>query len=94
MACNGFQRILSNIHLVDNNIQTTDPLAKIRPFIDMCDMYFKRVYSPEKELSFDEGCCPYKGRLRFKVYNPMKPNRFHIKLFQVCEAISGYIVLI
>ena len=22
----------------------------------------------------------------------MKPNRFHIKLFQVCEAISGYVL--
>ena len=43
-------------------------------------------------LSFDEACCPFKGRLRFRVYNPMKPNRFHIKLFQVSEAKSGYIV--
>ena len=58
----------------------------------MCDRNSKRVYKPEKELSFDEGCCPYKVRLKFKVYNPMKPNRFHIKLFQVCEAISRYIL--
>ena len=58
----------------------------------MCDRNFKRVYKPEKELSFDEGCCPYKGRFKFKVYNPMRANRFHIKLFQVCEVISRYIL--
>ena len=29
---------------------------------------------------------------KFQVYNPAKPSRFHIKLFQVCESESGYIV--
>ena len=43
-------------------------------------------------MSFDEACCPFKGRVKFHVYNPMKPNRFHIKLFQVSEAESGYIL--
>ena len=53
---------------------------------------FLYAYKPSKVLSFDEACCPFKGRLCFRVYNPMKPNRFHIKLFQVSEANSSYIV--
>ena len=97
MSKNSFQLLLSNLHM--NNDETNpkrgqaghDPLHKIRPFIDMCDRNFRNIYRPEKELSFDEGCCPFKGRLSFKCYNPSKPNRFHIKLFQVCEAESGYI---
>ena len=58
----------------------------------MIDRNFRYVYKPKRELSFDEACCPFKGRLRFRVYNPMKPNCFHIKLFQISEASSGYIL--
>ncbi|XP_021340946.1 piggyBac transposable element-derived protein 4-like [Mizuhopecten yessoensis] len=53
---------------------------------------FSEVYTPGEFLSFDEGTCPFKGRVRFRVYNPMKPNKFGIKLYEVCEAKSGYMV--
>ena len=29
----------------------------------------------------------------FRVYNPTKPNKFGIKLYQVCESSTGYCVL-
>ena len=89
---NTFQRILSNLHLVDNNSpdKNKDTLYKIRPFVDMYLRNFCRLYKLEKELSFDEGTCPFKGKFKFRQFNPMKPNQFHIKLFQVCEALSGY----
>jgi hypothetical protein len=51
---------------------------------------FSDVYSPDKDLSFDEATCAWKGWLRFRVYDPIKPNKFGIKLYQVCEAKSGY----
>ena len=69
-----------------------DPLSKLRPFIDMLQCNFIYAYQPSKALSFNEAYCTFKGRLRFRVYNPMKPNRFHIKLFQISEASSGYIL--
>ena len=25
-------------------------------------------------MSFDQGCCPFKGKIWFKCYNPSKPN--------------------
>ena len=43
-------------------------------------------------MSFDEGCCPFKGRLKFKCYNPSKPNKWHIKIFEVSDARTGYVV--
>ena len=98
MSRNRFQSILWNFHVNDDSNNPPrgrpghDPLAKIRPFVDMVERNFLYAYKPSKVLSFDEACCPFKGRLRFRVYNPMKPNRFHIKLFQVSEAQSGYIV--
>ena len=98
MSRNRFMSILSNLHLTDNSTQPPvgtpayDKLCKVRPFVTMMKRNFCEVYSPEQYLSFDEGCCPWKGRLSWRVYNPKKPNKFHMKLFQVCEASSGYIL--
>ena len=95
---NRFQSILWNFHVNDDSLNPHcthprhDPLCKIRPFVEMCERNFLYAYKPSKSLSFDEACCPFKGRLHFKVYNPQKPNRFHIKLFQISESTSGYIL--
>ena len=98
MSKNTFQLLLANIHMNDNSkyipygCPNHVPLFKVRPFHDMCKNRFKLVYSPECDLSFDEGCCAYKGHLLFHPYNPQKTSKFHIKLFQVNEASSGYIL--
>ena len=98
MSRNRFQSILWNLHFNDDTQNPParqpghDPLCKIRPFIDMVQRNFSNVYKPSKCLSFDEACCLFKGRVKFHCYNPMKPNRFHIKLFQVSESDSGYIL--
>ena len=52
---------------------------------------YSDVYSPAQDLSFDEATCAWwKGCLRFCVYNPAKPTKIGIKLYQVCKATSGY----
>lgn len=97
MSKNRFLAILSNLHVVDNSLHIPhgqvgyDPLFKIGPFITMMGNY-SDIYTPDQNLSFDEGICPFKGRVRFRVYNPMKPNKFGIKLYEVCEADTGYTV--
>jgi len=40
---------------------------------------FESVYYPHQNLSIDEGTVPWKGNLRFKVYNPMKPKKYGMK---------------
>ena len=87
-----FERILANIHLIDNTIPSQDPLNKIHPVLDMIDHNFMHVYNPKQNLSVDEASYPFKGRLSFKMYNPRKPARFHICLYQVCESDSGYCI--
>ena len=68
-----------------------DPLFLVRPMVDMMQRNFHTKYRPGKELSLDESTCPFKGRVHFRGYNPIKPNRFHIKLFMVSEPSIGYI---
>ena len=57
-----FECILSNIHLSDNTLVSTDPLVKLKPFIDMCDRNFLHVYKSNKNISVDEASCKWKGR--------------------------------
>ncbi|XP_052771220.1 piggyBac transposable element-derived protein 4-like [Mya arenaria] len=89
MTRDRFLIILSNFH-VTNELDNRDPLTRLRPLITHAMARFSEVYTPEQNLSFDEGTCPWKGRLKIKVYNPAKPQKFGIKLFQLCEASSGY----
>ena len=39
-----------------------------------------------------KGCCPYKDRVLFKCYNLSKPSKWHLKLFEVSDAKTGYVV--
>lgn len=61
------------------------------PLCQWCSMMRETfdLYTPAEHLSFDKGTCPYKASVKFRVYNPIKPNKFGIKLYQVCEAKSG-----
>ena len=98
MDQNTFQAILSNFQVSDgtkdlpHNHWCHDPLYKVRPTLDMMDKNFVRSYKCGRDLSFDEGCCPYNGRILFHCYNPSKPNKWHIKLFEVSDARTGYVV--
>jgi len=52
---------------------------------------FRPVYSPKEELSLDEAMIPWRGRLKFRTYNPGKITKYGVLVRMVCEAVSGYI---
>ena len=87
-----FRQILSFLHLVDNSGEatSTDKLIKIRPFIQRISANFKTLFYPGKQLSLDEGTCPFKGRWDGVTYNPNKPHKWGMKLYQLCDAVTGY----
>ena len=85
-------QILNKDFDLPRNHPNHDPLFKVRPMIDMMDRTFLQAYKCGRDLSFDEGCCPYKGRVYFCCYNPSKPNKWHLKLFEVSDARTGYVV--
>ncbi|KAK3792998.1 hypothetical protein RRG08_032261 [Elysia crispata] len=93
MSLKRFESIMWNFHINDNeNDDGSDPLFKVRPFYSHLRQKYLDAYSPSQNLSFDEATCPYKGRLRFKVYNPMKPAKFGIKIYEVNESDTGYLL--
>ena len=48
------------------------------------------MYAPSHNLSIDEQMVGTKSRVSFLQYMPKKPNKFGIKLWALCEAVSEY----
>ena len=97
LSRNKFQDILWNFQVVDakNNPPpgslNHDPLAKVRPLLEMCQLNFSLWCTPSEYISLNESTMVFKGCVKFLQFNPSKPNKFHIKLFMVSEHLSGYI---
>ena len=94
MTCRRFLQIATFFH-VTNNVEipdnVADPLVRVRSVLEYFRSRFRDVYTPSRELSIDEGMLPWKGKLRFKVYNPAKPTKYGIKFYIIAEARSGYV---
>ena len=84
-----YDQIKLNLHVSDNKV-SEDPLAKVRDFLVMINENFKKHYNPEEFLVVDEGMIPFNGRVKFKVFNPDKPNQWGIKEYLVCDAVRAY----
>ena len=49
------------------------------------------VYNPNRDLSLDESSIGWKGHIHYRVYNPQKSHKYHIKAYLLAEAESGYV---
>ena len=79
-----------HIELPDRRDPLYDKLYKIRPVISHLQDKFASLYVSNKNISVDESMIPFKGRLQFKQRMPLKPVKYGIKLFEVCESKTGY----
>ncbi|XP_013775229.1 piggyBac transposable element-derived protein 4-like [Limulus polyphemus] len=65
-------------------------LFKIQPVLDYFLIKFRTVYKPKQQLTLDEGVIPWRGRLRFRTYNPAKIVKYGLLVRMVCESDTGY----
>ena len=49
------------------------------------------MYPSKTFLSTKESCHTRGGGLKIKTYNPMKPDKYGVKFYFLCEAESGYV---
>ena len=92
MSRNRYQQILRFLHFQDNSVVVNHCLKKIKPVADYLKDKFRKSLNPGKNLCIDESLMLWKGRLKFKQYLPMKRHRFGIKLFEIVDCQSGYII--
>jgi hypothetical protein len=70
--------------------QQVDKLAAIREVWDLFIMNLPRAYVPSKRLTVDEQLYAYRGYTPGRAYMPMKPAKYGIKIFWLCDAANGY----
>ena len=69
-----------------------DGKAKVEPFINDLVENFQKSFYPFQEVSIDEMVIGWKGRFKYKMYNPQKPSKYHVKTFGLCDSSTGYVV--
>ena len=67
-----------------------DPMWAVKSLVKLLATSFKAMYNPHQQLDVDEQCVLFKGRHRYRQYNPNKPNKWHLKMFALNDAITGY----
>lgn len=89
-----FQQIWTTFwHFNDNSKMDicSGRLFKIQPVLDYFLNKFRTIYKPKQQLSLDEEMVPWRGRLRFRTYNPAKLTKYGLLVRMVCESDTGYI---
>ncbi|KAK6191058.1 hypothetical protein SNE40_002806 [Patella caerulea] len=90
-----FLGLLKFLHLVDEHaadLDKSDKIYKMRPFLDTIFPKFRNYFTPQQNISVDEGMIPTKGRLGIKQYIKDKPTNWGIKAFMLTDSESGYIL--
>lgn len=93
MTRNRFDQITRYLHFSDNTKinENCDRLYKIEPVYNYLLEKFKTVYTPHQNLSLDEAMIPWRGKLKFKTYNPRKLTKYGILVRVLSESQTGYI---
>lgn len=92
MSRNRFLQILRYLHFFNNEETSNCPLKKIKPVIEHLQNKFSHTIHPGKNLCIDESLLLWKGRLKFKQFLPLKRNRFGIKLFELVDCDTGFLL--
>jgi hypothetical protein len=79
------------LHFTNNeNLPENDRLRKLSPVLNHLQQNFREVYYPQENVAIDESLIKFRGRLCYIQYNPKKRARFGIKIYKICESLSGY----
>jgi len=89
MTLRRFQLIERFFQINSASYDKNQSLEKVLPLLKMFEG-FNDVYQPTSRICIDEIVAPFVGRFSYIVYNPMKPDKWGIKIFGVADAITGY----
>ena len=87
-----FKTLGRYLHLIDPNDEDLAVLlCKVRSLVTLLEQRFADTYIPGKKVLVDEGLVKFNGRLSFKQYMPMKPDKFDIKVWMLADADNYYV---
>ncbi|XP_054723265.1 piggyBac transposable element-derived protein 4-like, partial [Uloborus diversus] len=98
MSRDRFLQILRCFHLSNREEEKASNhpeyymMQKLDPFMTEVRSNFCRFFTPNKNLSVDEALLKYKGRCGIIQYMPNKPAKRGIKVWMLCDSITGYVM--
>jgi hypothetical protein len=99
MTRNRYELITRCLHVAnapadvqDRSSSKYDKLHKLRWMIDEVRNRYQAMWSPNQQMTVDEGMIMYKGKYcAVRQYMPKKPIRFGIKVWAAADALSKYL---
>jgi len=93
MSPHRYEKLCEYFHCSDpNNADPEDKLNKVRPLLDVVGEHFSEFVKPGCTLSVDEAMIKFDGRLSWKQFMPKKPTKLGMKLWCLCDSVTGYCV--
>ena len=99
MGRDRFKGIFSCLHFIDVTEMTKDQRTAaskadgfylVKPFLDAIKIACKLYCLAGRGLSIDEMCVWFKGRHRCRCFNPNKPEKWHLKFYNLNDPTTGY----
>lgn len=91
MSVKRFELIHRYLRYCYDDGDETEKLRKVKPFFEMINEKFKKLFRPGENISVDESLLKFKGRLSIRQCKLSKRARFDIKLYKCCDSETGYI---
>ncbi|XP_020296172.1 piggyBac transposable element-derived protein 4-like [Pseudomyrmex gracilis] len=92
MHRNRYLQILRFLHFSNNEEIVNHLLKKVKPVIDDQREKCSNSILPGQNLCIDESLVLWKGKLYFKQFLPLKRHRFGIKLFELVDCKTGFLI--
>lgn len=65
--------------------------GKVRDLVRFVQAKCTELYIPHQDIAVDESTIAFKGRVSFRMYNPMKPTKWGLRVYVLAESLTGYI---
>ncbi|KAL0809843.1 hypothetical protein ABMA28_011332 [Loxostege sticticalis] len=96
MSKNRFEVLLIAIRFDDSSTREirreTDASAPISQLFDAFIRQCRNIYAIGSDACVDEMLVGFRGRCRFKMYMPKKPNKYGLKILCLTDARTGYLL--
>ena len=94
MSRNRYQQILRVLRFDNANArrsnQSADKFQPIRYVFEEWYLNLRDAYTPGPHMTVDEQLVCFGGRCPFRQYIPLKPGKYGIKVWAICEANTSY----
>ena len=88
---NRFEQLVANLRFDSReDCNTHDKFASFRRMWEQFVKKCRKCYIVSAFITVDEQLIPFRGRCSFKQYMPSKPDKYGMKLFLLCDCLTGY----